>query len=261
MTYPAREMYTPADRERIRSEIVTRAKADPRITGGALTGSGSVGKEDAFSDIDLAFGVPTAADVRSAVEAYSEYMHATHGAVDHLDVPSGAWIYRVFLLPNTLQVDLAFAPKSDFGARHATFRLLFGESAQLPYVAPPVANALVGWAWLYALHVRSALARGKLWQAEYMLHGMRDQVFALACLRHGENPRDGRGMDSLPNDVRTLFEPALVRSLEPDAIGRAFDATTRLAVAEARHIDATLARRIEPVMIALTKSWGGTRPD
>ena len=244
-------MFTSTERERIRAAIVEHARDDRRITGVALTGSASIGGEDAWSDIDLAFGVTRAADVAPTLAGWSAYMYATHGVVDHLDVASGAWIYRVFLLANTLQVDLAFAPASDFGARHPTFRLLFGDAATLPHVPPPAATTLIGYAWLYALHARSSLARGRLWQAEYMVSAMRDQALALACLRHGEDAREGRGMDMLPADVRDHFASALVRDLTADEIGRAFRAVTDLALEETRHVDAALERRIEPVMISL----------
>lgn len=254
-------MFTPADRERIRTAILERARKDPRITGGALTGSASVDREDTWSDIDLAFGVRTAADIAPTLADFTAYMRDAHGVADTVDVHAGSWIYRVFLLENTLQVDLAFAPASEFGARAATFRLVFGSAATIPHVPPPAAAGLIGYAWLYALHVRSSLARGKLWQAVYMVDQMRDQVVALACLRHGENPREGRGVDRLPADLRGRLESGLVRALDAEEIGRAFVAVTALALDQARHVDAALAARIEPVMISLTKGWGGTRQD
>jgi hypothetical protein len=49
--------------------------------------------------------------------------------------------------------------------------------------SPPDAEAIIGMAWLYALHARSCIARRKLWQAEYMISGIRDNALALACLR------------------------------------------------------------------------------
>ena len=251
-------MYTPADRDRIRSSIVARARGDERITGGALTGSAAAGREDAWSDIDLSFGVRTAADVVPTLADFTAYMRDAHGVVDTLDVRAGSWIYRVFLLESTLQVDLAFAPASDFGARAPTFRLLFGEAANIPHSPLPGAADLVGYAWLYALHVRSSLARGRLWQAEYMLSAMRDQVFALACLRLGENPREGRGLHLLPAELQAAFEPALVRAISRDDIARAFVAVTGLALREARYADVDLAARIEPAMLALTKNWVGS---
>src|SRR5207244_2027177 len=162
-----------------------------------------------WSDIDLAFGVREGAELASTLAHFSERMYREHLALHHLDVPHGAWIYRVFLLPSKLQVDLAFAPAAEFGARAPTFRLVFGEAAELPPVPPPAAGELIGWAWLYALHARSSIARLRPWQAEYMISGMRDQVLALACLRHGLPAREGRGMDALPAHVAAPLQEAL----------------------------------------------------
>ena len=55
-------MFSVRDREQLRDELVAAAKADSRISGAALTGSGAVGAEDEWSDIDLAFGLVEGAD-------------------------------------------------------------------------------------------------------------------------------------------------------------------------------------------------------
>src|SRR5438552_19099470 len=123
-------MYTPADRERIRAALIAAARDDVRITGAAVTGSASVDREDPWSDIDLAFGVRTPDAIAPAVADWTARMYADHGAVAQVDVRSGAWLYRVFLLANSLQVDLAFAPHGEFGARAPTVRLLFGPAAE-----------------------------------------------------------------------------------------------------------------------------------
>ena len=60
---------------------------------------------------------------------------ATITRLHHLDVWSGRWDYRVFLLPSTLQVDLAFVPAEDFGARAPTFKLVFGTAVEQLEVA------------------------------------------------------------------------------------------------------------------------------
>jgi hypothetical protein len=54
---------------------------------------------------------------------------------------------------------------------------------------------LIGWAWLYGLHARSSIARARPWRAAYMISGMRDQLLALASLRHGLPAREARGSD------------------------------------------------------------------
>ncbi len=40
----------------------------------------------------------------------------------------------------------------------------------------PDADELIGLGWVYALHVRSSLERGRVWQAEWMLIHVREQV-------------------------------------------------------------------------------------
>ena len=85
-------------------------------------------------------------------------------------------------------------------------------------MAGPRAADLIGMGWLYALHARSSIARGKFWQAEYMVSGVRDHALALACVRHGLSAVHGRGMDELPAEVAAGFEGALVGRLEARAL-------------------------------------------
>jgi hypothetical protein len=150
----------------------------------------------------------------------------------------------VFLLENTLQVDLAFWPSADFGPIAPTFRLAFGTANERPLPPPPAPAELIGMAWLYALHVRSSVCRGRLWQAEYMLSAMRDNVLALACLRHGLPVRDARGVDDLPGGVTAPLERTLVSSLDATEIKSAFAATTAALLAEVQAVDADLVSRL-----------------
>ncbi len=226
------------------------------ITGVALTGSAAIGREDRWSDIDLAFGVGEASQIEPAVAEWTARMYAQHGAVHQLDVRRESWLYRVFLLGNSLQVDLAFAPQAEFGARAPTFRLLFGTAAELPFVQPPAAEQLIDFAWLYALHVRSATARGKLWQAEYMVSAVRDYVLAAACRRYGVPAVEGRGADQLPDAITRPLRGALVRSLDADGIVRAFGVAVDCLLYEVQQTDAPLATRLEPALHDLLE---GTR--
>ena len=244
-------MFTPSERERLRSALIAAAQNDERITGIALTGSAAVEREDEWSDIDLAFGVRDPATLPAVLADFTARMHGEHDAVDHFDVTAGAWIYRVFLLRDTLQVDLAFAPAAEFGARAPTFRLVHGAASTLPQPARPDPQPLIGMAWLYALHARSAIARGRLWQAEYMVSGIRDQVVALACLRYGVPHLQGRGVDGLPADARDRLAATLVTRLEADELRRAFRAAVGLLLDEVRHVDASLDSRIGETVRAL----------
>jgi len=238
-------MYTPEDREKIRSELVALARDDPRITGAALTGSASVGREDRYSDIDLAFGVRTAADVSAVLDDRVVWLKKRYGALDHFDITAGAWVYRVFLLPSTLQVDVACVPESEFGPRAPTFRLLFGRANELTTERGPRVHDLVGWGWLYALHARSAIARGLWWQGEYMVSAIRDQAIALACIRHGLPSAYGRGADALPREILAAFEGAIIRELTSKELVRAMAVAVDVLVNEIRPADPALAADLD----------------
>jgi len=237
-------VFTPEEREQLRDTLISAARADERIAGAALTGSGSLGAEDRWSDVDLALGIAAGADVAVVIADWTHLMYRDHRALDHLDMTSGATVYRVFLLASTLQVDIAFAPAAEFGPTGPTFRLLFGRAAERPVPGPPAATEFIGLGWLYALHARSSIARDRAWQAEYMISGVRDHVLALACLRHGVSPYQGRGMDRLPAEVTAGAAGALVRSLDAGELNRAFRAVTQALLAEIALADGDLAARL-----------------
>jgi hypothetical protein len=247
-------MFTPEERECLRSELLEHAAQDQRISGAAITGSGAASREDRWSDIDLAFGVRDAGELPNVLSDWTVHMYDRHGALHHLDVNSGAWIYRVFLFPSTLQVDLAFVPAAEFRALAPTFRLMSGEAKDPKYFEPPPAETIIGLAWLYALHARSCIARGNFWQAEYMISGMRDHALALACLRHGLPAVHGRGMDLLPKEVAAQFEGSLVRRLDAAELSRAFRIAMDGLLSEIRCADEQLGRRLQAALRLIT-AW------
>ena len=244
-------MFTPEDRIRLSSSLLDLAGRDDRITGAAVTGSAAASHEDQWSDVDLAFAVGAAADFARVLSDWTEHMYRQHGALHHLDVMFGAWTYRVFLLPNTLQVDLAFVIETEFRALAATFQLIFGKANEPRDPSPPEAGAIVGMAWLYALHARSCIARGRLWQAEYMISGIRDNALALACLRHKVSTDHGRGFDLLPVGLTAEFEESLVRQLSAVELSRSFAAVVRRLLDEIRSINEELEGRLRPVLTQL----------
>jgi hypothetical protein len=97
-------------------------------------------------------------------------------------------VFSVFLLENSLQVDLSFAPEADF-------------SADRPPVQPPTARHVFGLGVHHAVRARFCVERKRLWQAEYWISGLRDEALTLACLREGLPAAYGGGFDRLPAEV------------------------------------------------------------
>lgn len=241
-------MFTCDERKELRGELLRLAENDPRISGAAITGSAAAGREDESSDIDLAFAVKDASQVHSVLADWTVEMYERREAAHHIDVMAGAWIYRVFLLRSGLQVDLAFVPAADFRALGPTFRLVFGEAQEARSFPIAQSGDLIGYGWLYALHARSSIARGKVWQAEYMISATRDQGLALCCLRHGVSAYHGKGFDELPPAMAAEFEGAIVRGLEIGELWRAFGVAVARLIGEIRLADGALASRLEATL-------------
>jgi hypothetical protein len=237
-------IFTADERERLRAELVSAAENDSSLCGAAHTGSGASSRLDRWSDIDLALCLASGASHEQVVAEWTARLYQQHGAAGHVDVMHGATLYRVFLLKNTLQVDVSFWRTKDFGATGPNFRLIFGDANPPRPAQLSNAHALIGMAWLYALHVRSSLERRRILQAEYMLSGMRNYIGELTCLRCGVIPAQGRGLDDLPVAERDMAAACVPRSLAPSELKRAFQNAMRSLLAEIGHVDRELEGRL-----------------
>jgi hypothetical protein len=246
-------MFTPEQRARVRSDLLKYATQDQRISGAAITGSAAADHEDEWSDIDLAFGLADPADQQAVLLDWTSYMYEKHLALHHLDVVAGSWIYRVFLLPDTLQVDLAFVQATEFRPLAPSFRLIFGTAQEPRTFPPPTPGGMIGLGWLHALHARSCIARMRLWQAEYMISGVRDHALALACIRHGLPAVHGRGIDRLPRELTAQFEAALVRQMNAAEISRALRVAIKGFLAEVKAADEKLGERLQETLVSLSE--------
>lgn len=244
-------MFTREEREQIRTALVSAAQQDPTITGAAHLGSAAANRLDDWSDIDLAVCISPGSKMEEVVGAWTSRLYRNHRAIAHCDVKRGDTLYRVFLLDNTLQVDISFWPADQFRAIGPKFRLIFGVANEPQLSAAVSTDELIGFAWLYALHVRSSIARNRLLQAEYMLSSMRNQVLALACLRQGLSTREGRGFDDLAEHQRSGFEACYPSSIDARELRRALQSTMTGLLSEIRLRDSDLALRIEPTLIEI----------
>jgi 8-oxo-dGTP pyrophosphatase MutT (NUDIX family) len=248
-----RSVFSPDDRARIRERVLTLARDDRRITGGAITGSASVDAEDRWSDIDLSFGVVDDVDPEAVLTEWTTALEQELDILHYWDLRRHATIYRVFLLQGGLELDIAVTPRAEFGARGPKFRLLFGEASEVPAAGPPAVDDVVGLGWLSALTARTAIERGNRWAAEYWISALRDQALALACLRLGEQADYARGFDRLPSEITRPYEPTLVGSLEPRELRRALMLATRAFLQEVAEIAPSLGERLGVALGQLTE--------
>jgi hypothetical protein len=246
-------MFTTEQREQIRAALVSAAQEDPKVTGAAHLGSAAADRLDDWSDIDLALCISAKGELQEVIAAWTGRLYLDHRAVAHCDVKRGDTLYRVFLLHNTLQVDISFWPANQFRAMGPKFKLIFGVANEPQPSAAVSTDEVIALAWLYALHVRSSIARNRLLQAEYMLSNMRNQVLTLACLRQSLPTRDARGFDDLADDHRNKFAECYPLSLDGEELHRVLQRTMNALLIEIRLKDSDLAERIGPTLIEIAR--------
>jgi hypothetical protein len=238
-------MFTIAGRNRVRDYVLQIASADDRVVAGAVVGSLANSEGDRWSDLDLSFGLADGVPMLQVLDDFSVDLAREFAAVQLFDLPSGAAIYRVLLLPGCLQLDLSVSPASDFGALGPEFRLLFGEAVDRPHLQPPEARQLLGYAIHHAVRARFCLERDRYWQSEYWISAVRDYALSLACRRRGLPGHYGRGFDALPEAVRRVAAGGLIRSLDRAELLRALGCAIDLLLNESGDVR-DLALKVQP---------------
>jgi hypothetical protein len=239
-------VFTIEQRDRVRQRLLDLARADDGIVAAAITGSGAAGGGDEWSDIDLAFAV--GGELPAALQAWTDLLYREFGALHHWDLPSGSTVYRVFLLPDWLEVDIGFTPPADFGPRGPKWRAVFGATVDVAPPAPAARDDPAGLAWHHVLHARACIERRQPWQAEYWLSATRDQVLALACRRLGRPTGYAKGADLLPPELTAPLAATLIRSLDDTELRRALAVTALALAAELDRADPALAARLHPLL-------------
>lgn len=224
-------MFTVEERNRVHDRLVQMGRADRRLVAGALVGGSAAGGGDRWSDLDLTFGLADDATLDDVLADWTTRLQGEFNAVHLFDLPYQSTLYRVFLLPGNLQVDLSFTPRAEFGALGPRFELLFGSATKMSHPPPPTPQHLFGLAVHHLVRARICIERGRLWQAEYWISAARDQALSLACNHRGLKTSYAGGFDDLPAEILEPFTETLVDSLERgqllQTLGRTADGLLR----------------------------------
>ena len=236
-------MFTVEERDQTLDKILKMARSDTRISGAALVGSSAKGS-DRWSDLDLTFGVSMNSNFQEVLHGWTILIEREFKAPRLFDLVSGPSVYRVFLFPGNLQVDLSFTPEAEFGARGPDFSLLWGKSVQRTQAEIEYPEQLFGVAVHHLVRARISIEREKFWQAEYWLSGARERVLALACLQRGLSASHGRGLDNLPKDVLDEFKSSLVGSIDRESLLRSLDCMVKCLLQNSEEVQ-EIASRLE----------------
>jgi predicted nucleotidyltransferase len=227
-------VFSVEQRDEVRQGVVELAEEDGRVVAAAEVGSLAAGGGDRWSDLDLTFGI-AGAELDAVLRDWTRKLGHEYDAIPLVDLVREPTIYRVFLLPDELQIDLSVTPADAFRPAGPRFKLLFGETPDdEPPVSPPrAASDLFGWGVIYGIHARRCIERDRPWQAEHYINATRDHALMLACLHNNLPVVQARGYDDLPDDILKGLADTHVQSLDPAALRAAFAASMRALLREA----------------------------
>jgi hypothetical protein len=262
-------VFTVEQRDSVRDHVLRTARNDARVVAGAAVGSLAGGDGDRWSDLDLTFAIDDGAAVGDVLDDWTKGLVDELDAVHLVDLKRGPTTYRVYVLRDSLQLDVSMTPAAQFRVGGPRFELLFGDADRLgaqaaPAAGPPhmfistpvVASELFGWGVIYALHANACIERGRFWQAEPYVNATRDHALTLACLNRGLRATDARGYDELPAHVLAAFTTAHVGVLEKPALRRALATSIRGLMREGRTAELAHAEAVGLRLADLIRGLG-----
>ena len=267
--------YSPEYRQSTLDRVLDALDADERITGVLVVGSGAVGFDDNYSDVDLCIVCPDDQtlsiyqDWRERFEKLLPVIHCcpvTYNPSSHL---------YALLLDGFLELDAGFIGMGSLTAKRERWKVAFDRSGEIARIMAdswknrkPVDPKFeymrrVEGIWHHVLHVGQALRRGQPWKALHYLETIRNRTIELAVLRRGLDIGHFRDADRLPDGLLAELAQTLPLSTEESEIIRALECAIECFFREAAAWDALLgmnyAANLEPKMRAFLPLLKGER--
>jgi len=95
-------VFTVAQRDALREQLLRLAQQDARVVAAAAVGSLAADGGDRFSDVDLTFGIADHVPVTEVLNGWTRRFIDQLDAVHLADLQRGPTTYRVFLFPDAL---------------------------------------------------------------------------------------------------------------------------------------------------------------
>ena len=254
-------IFTPSDRDAALARALERLEADRRVEAAVVTGSIGAGREDRWSDFDVAAVVADGESCEGVATDWVALVYRELPVAHHYETSFGTTLVRGFLLSSGLVVDLAFTPSADFEV-WAPVRVAFDRTgvatraaaAWEPWSPEPDRRGEAGFAWHDVVHACTAANRGRLWQSVFYLQRIRNRTLSLASERHGHDADEFTRVDDLPSGERDPLLASLIDELERNVLLGAIEVATDAFLDELRRGDRDLAHRLAPPLMAFVQA-------
>lgn len=250
-------LFSPQEREKILNRLLSALKGDPRIAGVLVVGSGAVGFDDCYSDIDLSVVATKEKDVLPVYQEWRARIEKLLPVIHYCEVIYGPNDYLyAFLLDAFVELDAGFVCLANLLARRQRWKIAFDRSGKIEDIMrsswekKPKVDTKAGYLnridgiWHYIIYVPVALKRGQPWMALHYLEIIRNRTVELAGLRHRLETKNFRCVDQMPRGFLIELQKSLVSSLDYAAIMNALRVATTCFFHQARALDQMLGLNV-----------------
>ena len=257
---------SPEQRHECLDRLLAALETDDRIAGVVVVGSGAVGFDDRYSDIDLSVVVGLEEDTEPVFREWKERVEELFDVIWYAEAIYGPSNFlHLFLLDGFLELDMGILSFSNLAARRERWRVAFDRSGEIDQVmrtsweqrprrdVPTIYQRRLDSIWHFVMRAAVAVKRHQPWAALHELEQIRNRTVELAGLNTGLDNRDFRDMHHMPGAFVAGLEQTLVCTTEPEAIVEALKAATCCFFGQAKKLDEVLglvrAARLEAKMM------------
>ncbi len=248
------EVYSAEERKGILDLIIDQAKADERIDGCILVGSGSYGFADQYSDIDICMVASNKIDIPGLSSDWKEKVKSLLPVFWYCKSERGPDILLDnFFLNNCLEINMCFLRHEDLEATKPNWKVVFDRTDSMDskmsatWARNRARNNLrqyyeerIAAIWHYINHAFVASKRKRYWQALSDIEEIRNQTIKLHGLRKRLVTKRNRDVDKMDSDFLKEIEGTLVAEMRKGAINSAIGKVVSCFFAEAHSVEEEL---------------------
>jgi predicted nucleotidyltransferase len=207
-------IYDTKYRENVLKGFTKALKGDKRVIGAILVGSGAIGFNDRYSDLDIAILINDETQIEKIYTDWWETVPKLFPVIEAFKEPPKHVLG--FLLDRFLELDISFQGKTELFERRPNWKILFDRKGVIPGLMvkrtkPPTDEQAsqekrMRDSWYYITHAIISIQRNQLFKALFFIQYLRDETILMAGLSRGMATSTlsyNRETDLLPLDVKT----------------------------------------------------------
>lgn len=268
------ELFSIERRNQVLENIVTFMKVDEHIASLVLVGSAAGEGQDRYGGLDLLVVLKNGAVFPTIYRKWRERIVTLLPVTFHFEAAeSNETASYSLMLDDYLEVNLYFVRVQNLKAETKPWKILFDQTQtkdiepilEATYQAERIAapsrtyQRMMASIWQPIVKCVTALNRGEIWRALYMLEEVREQTIELSAMNYGLDTVNYAEVDQLPEMLLVSLRHSIPTAINQIAIRRSLRATTMLFFNQAElleeRIDMNLVKNLKNTLTSYIDAY------